>query len=54
MKYAAAISPEQMNAAIRVKSPIMTKAPPTSSMTPANQGSDIAGTTWPPNIPASF
>ena len=35
MKYATAIIPLQMNAAQPARSPIMIKAPPTSSIVPA-------------------
>lgn len=54
MKYAAAISPEQMNAATRVSRPIMMRMPPTSSITPATQGNDPVGITVPPNMPINF
>ena len=51
---ATAISPLARNAAGRVNSPTMIRNPQTVSTVPAAPCSDISGTAWPPNKPATF
>src|SRR5881296_3199482 len=53
MKYANAISPERMNATGRVNRPRRMSVPPTTSMTPANHGSDPTGAVPPPGMIAA-
>src|SRR6266496_3320147 len=54
LKYAAAISPEAMKAATRVKRPSAMSAPPPSSMMPAASIKGEPVITCPPKAPKSF
>ena len=54
-KYATAISPEAMNAAMRVKTPTVISNPSTSSIRPANQNGQVpTGIAAPSGQPNSF